>query len=227
VDTAIVGGADLAAAIGAAAIVVADRHGPPSTDWSGEDGLQLLARVRALNPGAVVVCAGAAQLALVERAVLEQGADRRRLFGAAPEALRSAMVALTSLEAGCSPRDVSLALLGHPPAQAFVPWTEAAIAGQRATAVLDPPALMRLDARLPRLWPPGPITLAAAAARVVRLALVGGPGSACLFAVPDRTGDIPTRGAALPASFFPAGIRVSIPTLSTRDRVRLEGVLGS
>jgi hypothetical protein len=227
VETAVVGVADLAAVIGAAAIVVADRHGPQSHDWSGEDGLQLLARVRALNPGALIVCAGASQLALVERAVLEQGADRRRLFGAAPEALRSAMVALTSLEAGCGPRDVSLALLGRPPAHALVPWTEAAIAGQRATDVLDPPTVMRLDARLPRLWPPGAITLAAAASRVVWLALVGGPGTAYLFAVPERTGEIPTRGAALPASFAPGGIRVSIPTLSTRDRVRLEGVLGS
>ena len=44
----------MAAVVGATAIVVADRHGPPF-DWSGEDGLQLLARVRALNPGAVVI----------------------------------------------------------------------------------------------------------------------------------------------------------------------------
>jgi len=67
------------------------------------------------------------------------------------------MVALTSLEAGCGPRDVSLALLGRPPTAAFVPWTDAAIAGLRVTDVLDPPALARLDARLPRVLPSGPL----------------------------------------------------------------------
>ncbi len=124
VETAVVGSADLAAVVGAAAVILADRPGPRSAEWTGEDGLQLLARVRSLNPGALVVCAGASQLALVERAIIEQGADPRRLFGSASEALRAAMVALTSLEAGCGPRDVSLALLGRPPVGAFVPWTD-------------------------------------------------------------------------------------------------------
>jgi hypothetical protein len=108
-----------------------------------------------------------------------------------------------------------------------VPWPSAAIGGQRATDVLDPPAILRLDARLARLWPPGPVTLAAAAGRVVAMALTGRPGGACLFAVPERTGDHPTRGAALPASFSPAGVRVTIPTLSPRDQVRLDGALGA
>lgn len=227
VETAVVGSTDLAAVVGAAAVIVADRPGPGAAEWNGEDGLQLLVRLRALNPEALVVCAGGSQLPLVERAVVEQGADRRRLFGSAAEALRAALVALISLEAGCSPRDVSLALLGRPPGGAFVPWTSAAIAGLCATDVLDPPAVLRLDARLPRLWPPGPVTLAAAASRVVGLALTGGPGTACLFAVPERTGDHPTRGAALPASFSPAGVRVTIPVLSPRDRVRLDGALGA
>jgi hypothetical protein len=111
VETAVAGTGDLAAVVGAAAVIVADRHGA-RVEWSGDDGLQLLARVRGLNPGALVICAGATQLPLVERAVLEQGTDRRRLVGAAPEALRAAIVALTSLEAGCHPRDVSLAVLG-------------------------------------------------------------------------------------------------------------------
>jgi malate/lactate dehydrogenase len=226
VETVVAGTADLAAVVGAAAVIVADRHAARA-EWSGEDALQLLARVRGLNPGALVICAGAGQLALVERAVLEQGADRRRLFGAAPEALRAAVVALTSLEAGCRPRDVSLAVLGRPPDQAFVPWTSAAIGGAGATDVLDPPALQRLDRRLARMWPPGSITLAAAAGRVVSLALSGGPGTAYLFAVPERTGEHPARGAALPASFSPGGLRVAIPVLSVRDRVRLDGVLGA
>ena len=118
-----------------------------------------------------------------------------------------------------------MTLLGCPPGAAFVPWTDAAIGGQPAVALLDPPALARLDARLARLWPPGPQALGAAAGRVVRLTLVGGPGSASVFAVPDRAGEIPLRGASLPATFWPDGVRVAVPRLSTRDRVRLEGVL--
>lgn len=226
-DGEVLGSADVAAVVGAAAVVIADRHGPAPQEWNGEPGLQLLARIRALNPRALVVCAGATQLDLVERAVLEQGTDRRRLVGSAPEALRAAAIALACLEAGCGPRDVSLTLLGRPPRAAFVPWTEAAIGGQQATAVLDPPAIARLDARLSRLWPPGPQTLAAATGRIVRLAVVGGPGSASVFAVPERTDEIPGRGAALPAAFTPAGVQVTIPPLSVRDRVRLEGVLRS
>ena len=224
-DAEVVGVSDLAAVIGAEAIVLADRHGPAPSEWTGEEGLQRLAQVRALNPLALIVCAGATQLDLVERGVIEQGLDRRRLVGSAPEALRAAAVALTCLEAGCGPRDLSLTLLGRPPAAAFVPWADAAIGGQPLVALLDPPALARLDARVTRCWPPGPQALGAAAGRIVRLALVGGPGLACLFAVPDRAGEIPLRGAALPAAFWPDGLRVTVPLLSTRDRVRLESVL--
>jgi hypothetical protein len=225
IDTQIAGAADLAVVVGAAAIVVADRHGS-SGEWRGEEALQLLARVRGLAPQALVVCGGCHQLDLVERAVLEQHADRRRLVGAAPEALRSAVAALAALEAGAHPAEVSLAVLGRPPGDAFVPWDDAAIAGRRATAVLAAPVLARLDARVGRLWPLGPLALAAAAARVVRLALGGGPGSACVFGVPDRSADVPTRGAALPARFSSAGAALDVPQLSTRDRVRLDGVLG-
>ena len=201
---------DPSVAIGASAIIVADRHGPAG-EWRGEEGLQLLARLRTLAPRALVVCAGCAQLDLVERAVLEQDADRRRLVASAPEALRSAIAALTSLEAGCSPGEVSLAVLGRPPGAAIVPWDEASIAGQRATEALTTPALARLDARLPRLWPLGPIVLASAATRVLRLALGGGPGSACVFGVPERSEEVPGRGAALPARFSAGGRHADDP----------------
>ena len=183
--------------------------------------------VRALNPRALVVCAGAAQLALVERAVLEQGADRRRLFGAAPEALRSAMVALTSLEAGCSPARRVAGRAGPaarrtrscrgptPPSPGCAPPTCSTRrhwpASTRGCRGCGRPARSR--------WPPPP-------AAWCGLALAGGPGSACLFAVPERLGDVPTRGAALPAPFRPRASGVAMPRLSTRDRVRLEGVLG-
>jgi hypothetical protein len=207
--------------IGAATIVVADRFGSPSAEWRGDDGATLFGEVRQLNPHALLVCAGALQLELVERVVNERDADRRRILGSAPEALRGAITALASLEAGCTPGDVSLTVLGRPPA-AFVPWGDAAIGGRRATDVLDPPAVSRLDGRLALLWPPGPFTLAAAAVRVVHLALSGTSGWPSVFAVPEATG-ADVRGVALPAVLGPHGIRaLMIPGLSTRDRVRLE-----
>ncbi len=226
-DAGVFGTADLAALVGVSAVILADRHGASSAEWAGDAGLRLLGEVRALNPRALVICAGHTQLELVERAVVEQGADRRRLFGSAPEALRAAAVAMACLEAGCGPRDVSLAVLGRPPAEAFVPWGDAAIAGRRIADLLTPPALGRLDRRISRLWPPGPLALAAAATRVLALAIRGGPGTACVFAVPRADGgEGPVRAAALPATFTPAGVGVAIPTLSNRDRVRLESVLG-
>jgi len=224
-DALLAGSADPAAVIGAAAVVIADRHGRGA--WGTDDGLQWLGRIRALNPRALVVAADAGHLDVVERAVVEQAADRRRLVGSATEALRAGAVALTCLEAGCGPRDVSLALLGRPPGRAFVPWSAAAIAGQRADELLAPVAIARLDARIGRLWPPGPVSLAAAASRVVRLALTGGPGVACVFAVPEREGEKPTHGAALPAVFSPAGLRIAMPVLTARDRVRLGRTLAS
>ena len=224
-DADVAGTGDLSVVIGAAAIVVADRPGSPG-EWRGDDALPLLARVRAFAPQALIVCAGCGQLDLIERAIFEQHADPRRTVGSATEALRSAVTALAALEAGASPRDVSLAILGRPPGGAFVPWDDAAIGGLRATAVLTPPALARLDARLARVWPLGPMALAAASARVLRLALGGSPGSACVFGVPDRSTEVPTRGAALPARFNSAGASFELPVLTTRDRVRLDGVLG-
>lgn len=225
--TQIAGTADLAAVVGATLLVVADRHGRPPAEWRGDEGLRLLARVRQLNPRALIVCAGSAQLDMVERFVTEQDGDRTRICGSAPEALRAAMAALASLEAGCTPGDVSLTVLGRPPAHAFVPWDNASIAGQRATDVLDPPALNRLDARLPKLWPPGPFALGGAAAHIVRLALTGTPGWPSVFAVPGSLPNVRRRGVALPAVLGDRGIRRLVePTLSTRDRVRLDGVLG-
>lgn len=222
-DTEVLGSDDAAAVVGAAIVVVADRHGAPGLEWQGDDGLLFLARVRQLNPRALIVCAGPAQLDLVERFVVERGADRTRILGSAPEALRGAITALTSLAAGCTPREVSLTLLGRPPATAFVPWNDASIAGQRASEVLEPPEITRLDARLPMLWPPGPFSLGAAAAAVARLALTGSSGWPSVFVVPEAIPNAQVRGVVLPAVLGPQGVRrLLVPTLSTRDRVRLE-----
>ena len=55
----------------------------------------------------------------------------------AAEALRSAVTAITALEANAAPSDISLAVLGRPPQQVIVPWDEGAIGGRSSPTVLS------------------------------------------------------------------------------------------
>ena len=223
-SAAVEGTADLGAVIGAAVVVIADRHGAAG-DWRGDDGLAVVTRVRELNPDALIICPGASQTDLVETLVRERDMDRRRLAGSAPEALRSAMTALACLETGTAPADVSLIAIGRPPTDLFVPWDGASIGGSRATDVIPTAVLARLDRQLPHLWPPGPLALAAAATRVVRLALWRAPGWVCLWLVPPAAFGVRARGVAVPAIVADGVVEPVWPVLPTRDRVRLDSVL--
>jgi hypothetical protein len=227
---AVHGTADEDAVVGADVIVLADRAGvagaASAAEWQDDGGMTLLRRATYLNGSAVVVCAGARQLDLVERGVREAGIAPDRLFASAPEALRSAVVSFAALEADADPRDVSLIVVGRPPTEIIVPWNEASIAGRAATDVLSPPALTRLDTRLPRLWPPGPLTLAAAATRVLAAAVMRSARAVIIFAAGPRESAGRFRAGMLPARLAPDGrATVTTPSLSTRDRVRLESAL--
>lgn len=215
------------ALVGADVVVVADRaaHG---REWQGDEGVQLVRRIAELTPGALILCAGATHLEVIERAVREAGIARHRLLGSAPEALRGAIVAMTCLEAGCAPGDVSLTVVGRPPGQTIVPWDDAAIAGRRAVEVLPPPAITRLDARLSRLWPPGPLTLASAATRMLRAAATGGHHALCAFVAVTREEGDRGRVGMLPVRVNARGLAAVLPpTLSIRDRVRLDTALSA
>jgi malate dehydrogenase len=221
--TAMSGTADLAAVVGAAVIVIADVATPPGAEWKDEGGLALIRRVAGLNQLAPIVCAGAGQSALVERGVNELGVSRMRLFGSAPEALRSAITAIVALEAGAAPADISLSVLGRPPHQIIVPWDEAAIAGRCATQVLSAAQLARLDARIARLWPPAPYTLASAATRLIRTALTRTQRVHTALVAVTREEGTPGRSAMMPITLQPSGIATLVaPSLSSRDRVRFE-----
>ena len=224
-STLVEGGGDEGAVIGASVIVVADRYGAPG-EWTGDDALLLVSRLRSLNPRALVVCAGAAQGAVVERLVLERGADRARVAGSAPEALRQALTALAALEAGIAPGEVALSVVGRPPKDVFVSWEGASIGGSRASDVLSPPTLGRLDRQTPYLWPPGPLSLGAAAARVARLAMTRAPGQVSLFVVPPSEDGGAVRGAVLPAVIADGRVIPRRPALSPRDQVRFEQATG-
>lgn len=226
--TAMSGTADIAAVVGAAVVIIADTAAQPASEWQNEGGLALVRRVAGLNQLAPIVCAGAGQSALVERGVNELGVARARLFGSAPEALRSAIVAIVSLEAGASPSDISLSVLGRPPQQIIVPWDEAAIAGRCATQVLSAAQLARLDARIARLWPPAPYTLASAATRLIRTALTRAPRVHAALVAVTRDEGAPGRSAMMPVTLQPSGIASLVPpSLSARDRVRFETTIRS
>lgn len=221
--TVMAGTADLAAVVGAAVIVVADTAKAPVTEWKDEAGLALIKRVAGLNQLAPIICAGTLQSSLIEKGVTEGGVSRMRLFGSAPEALRSAVTAIVALESGSAPADISLSVLGRAPQQVIVPWDQAAIAGRVATEVLSAAQLARLDARIARLWPPGPYALAGAAARIIRTAVTkSGRVHAALVAL-TRDEGAAGRSAMMPVTVQPSGIASLVaPALSSRDRVRFE-----
>lgn len=210
---------------GAAACVVADRAG--GTEWRGEEGLAMLGRVLPYLSRAPLVFAGTEQAELMLRAAREHGAPRHALLGSAAEAFASAARAIVAVEARCAPAEVMLAVVGAPGAF-VVPWGEASIAGYALDRVLSAVQVRRIEARLPRLWPPGPYTLGMAAAAVVAaiataarqrvsaLTLLGGE-----FGVRNRIG-------VLPVLLNRHGVAdVRVPVLSTRERVLLETALGS
>ena len=222
----VIGSNDESMVVGADAIVLADRAKEPGGEWQGDLGLAVVKRVAYFNRTAIVVCAGATQIDIVENAVREGALTRSRVIGSAAEGLRSAVIAMTALEAGCAPAEISLTVVGRPPHQIIVPWDEVAIGGRRATAVLSAATIARLDARLSRLWPPGPFTLAGAAARMLAVAARRGRDGLSVFVTTTREEGEGGRVAMMPATVGPSGvIQLLAPTLSTRDRVRLDTVL--
>ena len=224
--TALSGTNDVSAVVGASFVVFADRATQPPSEWQDEAGLALLKRVAGLNQVAPFICAGTSQATLIERGVNELGINRTRLFGSAPEALRSAITAITALEASAAPDDVSLSVLGRPPLNLIVPWDEASIAGRSATQVLTAAQLARLDARIARLWPPGPNTLAGAATRLIHTAVTRATRVHVAMVALTQAEGTPGRAAMLPVALNPSGIaRLVTPALSSRDRVRLETTL--
>jgi malate dehydrogenase len=219
---------DLSRAAGSAVCVIADRHGPPEAEWAGDDGLALLRRLMQWTEQTPLVFAGASQSSLMLTARREHHVRRAALVGSAPEAYASAMRAMVALEAGCSPAEVSLAVLGLPPRGLVVPWSEAAIGGFALERRLTPVAITRLEARAPRLWPPGPFALGGAAARAVEAIVTASRQSLSILTVLDGEYGVRDRLGSMPALLDAAGVAgVRVPVLSTRERVLVETALGT
>ncbi len=218
--TAVSGSADLAAAAGVDVLVIADRAA--GGDWTEEELLPILERLARAAPHAAVVVAGSAGRGIVERAVRERRLARARVIGTAPEALAAAVRAVVALEADCSPRDVSLTLLGVPPAHIVVPWGEATVHGLSVEQALDEPARRRIAARLPALWPPGPYALASATALAVDALAGRTRRRMSVFLAPDDSLGRKARAAAVPVKLGTAGATPVDVTLNVRDQVAFD-----
>ena len=216
---------DVAAAADADIVILAGPAGAREPEWTEAVGLALLDRLGAGRAAPLLVCAGASHRRLVERGVAE-GVPPRRLFGSAPEALRAAVTAVVALDAGCPASDIALTVVGIPPRHVVVPWSQAAVAGQRLEERIPAARLARARARTPLLWPPGPYALAAAAARIVaalveRIARV----PAC-FVVPDGELGAPGRALAVPVQLAAGGIaRIVEPVLLPAEAIHVRTAL--
>jgi malate dehydrogenase len=221
-STRIVASGDTRDAAGARVIVFADAAGRPAAEWQGDAALSVIANLARLGGEPTFVCAGSSQRALIALAVKEARVPRGAIVGSAPLALAAAVRAVAALEARGSAADVALSVLGVPPADIVVPWSQVTIAGYAAERVLDPPQIARLNARVPRLWPPGPYALASAAAAVCEAIVTGAHRVYSCFAVlEDGSG----RVAAVPVSFARGRVAVMTPELSVQERVLLDNAL--
>lgn len=225
-DTQLGGSADTSRAIGCDVCIVADRFGAGSPEWQGEDGFAHLSRIAETIPDTPLVFAGALQAPMIAQLAREAGLPRQVLIGSAPEAFVSAVRAIVAMEARCSPAEVTLTVLGTPPAGFVIPWSEASIGGYRLEQVLTQVALTRVAARAVRLWPPGPFALGQAAACVAAAVL---ESSRRAFSVlTPLNGEFGVRGriGTVPAVLASPGIvHTRVPSLSVRERVELETAL--
>ncbi len=215
---------DISRVAGCAACIIADRFGPPSAEWQGDEALALLTQAASYAADAPLVFAGTAQSGLL-LAAYRHGISRTRLIGSAPEALTAATAAIVALEARCSPSDVMLTVLGAPPGF-VVPWSEASVGGYALDRVLTQAQIARVEARVMRLWPPGTLTLGLAAARLTEALLQSSRRPFSVLTVLTGEFGVRNRVGTLPAHVAPTGIVFTrTPSLNTRERVHLDTVL--
>ena len=213
-------------AVGCTAIIVADRFASGSPEWQGEEGLALMRRT-AVESDVPFVFAGAAQADLMRASSQELRVAPRRLIGSASEALASAVRAIVAMEARCSSTEVSVAVLGSPPDSFVIPWSDASVGGYALERVVSQVQLRRIEARVARLWPPGPYALGAAAARVVEALLDAARSSYSVLAILDGEFRVRNRVGAIPALLAPHGVaRIRVPLLNAREQVQLDTALG-
>ncbi len=196
-STRVTGSASLDAADGAWVTLLADPVQP--------DPLAHLAQAHRRSPGAIIVCAAAGDATVLARAVATGIVPPDRIAGSAPVAAASSARALLALELDVSPSQVLVAVPGVGPAvpgASTIDWTRTSVDGVPAGTCLPREQQARLDARVAALWPPGPYTLAAAAARVAEAAWFGSRSTFPCWWVTDGGAGVPD---VRPLRFAPGG----------------------
>ena len=191
-DVQVEAAASLAAAGAFDALVIAD---PPEL----ADPRVPPARARVLGESLVavmgnrvLVVAAASASALIEAAV-RKGMSRERVVGSAPVAYASALIRRLAMEMQVEPGAVSALVLGLPPDDMVIPRESASVGGVPVDR-LSPVALRRAMAGLAGRVP-GPVALAAAAARVLRA--LGGSRPSMLGVLVSLQGEYGHRGVAV------------------------------
>jgi hypothetical protein len=135
------------------------------------------------------------------------------------------MRSMVALEAGCSPAEVSLAVLGLPPAGLVMPWA----GGHPAFALehLAPVQMSRLDARARGCDTPGPFALGMAAARAVEAVVTASRGALQRAHRARRRLGVRNRLGSMPALLDAGGSRRPRAGAQPRERVRVETALGA
>lgn len=216
---------NLAEVVGADVMVLTHPVKSSEEQVTCDEELATVCQLVKYNPHATIVCAEADHRIVIARGFNEAGVAREKLLGSAPGALVSALRIIIAAEAGCSPSNVSLSIHGVPPEHVVVAWSAVTIDGRPIENVFNPPALVRVRARIADLWPPGPYALASAGSLVCeaiatdccKLALT-------CFAAADKTGQAGVVIAAV--RLGQSGIREIVePALSPIEQVQLETAL--
>jgi malate dehydrogenase len=217
---------DATAAIGADVILLADPLG--SGELQGDSGLAVVRHLTNIDRSAVIICVGAGQHRLLQQGLDELHLDRTRFFGSAPEALVSALRAMVAVEADLSPSTVALTALGRIPDRIVVLWRDVTVAGRPLARVLDAAQISRVERRAGLVRLPGPLTLAAAAARIAEAVVMGSRKIFCCTVGLDGEFGMRRTLSSLPVVIGPGGIiRVVAPTLDGREQTLLENAVAS
>ena len=226
-DTTVVSYRELPAVIGSDIVILTGPAKRPATEWSDDDGLEILQQLGHLNRRALIVCAGSGHRQLIERGAAETSLSGNRVVGSGPYALQNALKTLVALELQCSALDVSLAVLGAPPAKLVIPWSGASVQGVQLSELLSQKTLELIQEKVVRRWPLGPYALAAAAARLCEIVLqeTSTYGINC-YAVLNENPHLTGRAAAVTASINRSGIaKIVPPSMNARERVALDNAL--
>ena len=210
----------IAAAAGAAVVVVADRASD-NGEFGGDEGLAMLRRLTAVEPGSPIVCAGASQRELIARSLSELRVADSRIVGSAPLALESGLRAVVGLSIDASGVPIALNVVGVPPHDAVVAWEEGTISGQPLAAHVPAHTMAAINSKIAGLWPPGPYALASAATRVIEAIAIGSRQRLSCFVTLTRG-----RVASMPVELGEDGVRrVVEPVLTRQERTRVENGL--